>query len=151
EDLLKYFGPEEKQHFVKAFPGVNTQVPLYILGSSPDSANLAARLGLPYVFAAHFAPKYMEEAMSIYRSKFQPSEYLDKPYMMVCLNVIAAETNEEAKYESSTMAQFFLNIIRGTQSLLQPPVEDMSSLWSPSEEAAANSMFRMALIGDKTT
>src|SRR5699024_5449680 len=100
EDLLKYFGPEEKQHFVKAFPGVNTQVPLYILGSSPDSANLAARLGLPYVFAAHFAPKYMEEAMSIYRSKFQPSEYLDKPYMMVCLNVIAADTKRSEEHTS---------------------------------------------------
>lgn len=95
--LLTYFGPEEKQGYVKAYPGVGTKIPLYILGSSTDSANLAAQLGLPYVFASHFAPRHMEEAISIYRNRFQPSDYLDSPYMMVCLNVIATETDEEAK------------------------------------------------------
>ena len=108
--LLTYFGPEEQQSYVKAYPGVGTNVPIYILGSSTDSAYLAASLGLPYVFASHFAPRYMEEAISIYRQRFQPSEYLDKPYMMVCLNVIAAETDEEAKFLSTTMQQFFLNV-----------------------------------------
>src|SRR5699024_3755371 len=142
EDLLTYFGPSEKQGFVKAFPGVGTNIPLYVLGSSPNSAHLAAKLGLPYAFAAHFARKYMEEAISIYREEFQPSEYLEKPYMMVCLNVIAAESDDEADYEATTMGQFFLNIVRGTQSPLQPPVEDMNEIWSPSEAQAANAMFR---------
>src|SRR4029077_311 len=96
--LLTYFGPMDKQDFVKAYPGVDTKVPIYILGSSTDSAYLAASLGLPYVFAAHFAPMQMAAAISIYRERFQPSEYLDKPYMMVCLNVVAAETDEEAAF-----------------------------------------------------
>lgn len=125
EDLLTYFGPEEEQHFVRAFPGIGTEVPLYILGSSPNSAQLAARLGLPYVFAAHFAPKFLEEALTIYREEFQPSAYLDKPYVMVGLNVIAQDTDEEAFFEATTMQQFFLNIIRGSHDTLQPPVEDM--------------------------
>lgn len=101
--LLTYLGPEEIQGRVKAYPGVGTNIPIYILGSSTDSAYLAAKLGLPYVFASHFAPRHMEEAISIYRNRFEPSAYLEKPYMMVCLNVIAAESDEEARLESTTM------------------------------------------------
>lgn len=149
--LLNYFGPEEHQSYVKAYPGVGTNVPIYILGSSTDSAYLAASLGLPYVFASHFAPKFMEEAISIYRKKFQPSVYLDKPYMMVCLNVIAAETDEEAKWLLTTMQQFFLNIVRGTQNPLRPPVENMDELWSPMEEEMAASMTSVTLLGSKET
>jgi luciferase family oxidoreductase group 1 len=116
---------------VKAYPGVETNIPIYILGSSTDSAYLAAELGLPYVFASHFAPRYMEDAIRIYRARFKPSQYLDKPYMMICLNVIAAETDEEAEFLSTTMKQFFLNVVRGTQMKLSPPVEDLDSLWNP--------------------
>ncbi|UJL47670.1 LLM class flavin-dependent oxidoreductase [Virgibacillus sp. NKC19-16] len=147
--LLKHFGPEKVQDFVKAYPGVGTNIPIYILGSSTDSAVLAARLGLPYVFASHFAPKHMEEAISIYRQQFQPSDYLDAPYMTVCLNVIAAETDEEAKFEATTMHQFFLNIIRGSQSPLSPPVENMDQLWDSREKEAATSMSSMILTGSK--
>jgi len=147
--LLTYFGPEEKQSYVKAYPGVDTNIPIYILGSSTDSAYLAAKLGLPYVFASHFAPRYMEDAISIYRSRFQPSEYLDSPYMMVCLNVIAAETDEDAKRESTTMQQFFLNVVRGSQSPLQPPVESMDQIWSPAEREMATSMSSVTLLGSK--
>lgn len=149
--LLTYFGPEEKQSYVKAYPGVDTNIPIYILGSSTDSAYLAAKLGLPYVFASHFAPRYMEDAISIYRSRFQPSEYLDSPYMMVCLNVIAAETDEDAKRESTTMQQFFLNVVRGSQSPLQPPVESMDQIWSPAEREMATSMSSVTLLGSKAT
>ncbi|MDF2000863.1 LLM class flavin-dependent oxidoreductase [Peribacillus frigoritolerans] len=149
--LLTYFGPEEKQGYVKAYPGVGTKIPLYILGSSTDSANLAAQLGLPYVFASHFAPRHMEEAISIYRNRFQPSDYLDSPYMMVCLNVIATETDEEAKRESTTMQQFFLNIVQGTQFPLQPPVNSMDNLWSEPEKEMASSMTSVALMGSKET
>jgi luciferase family oxidoreductase group 1 len=149
--LLTYFGPAEQQSYVKAYPGVDTNIPIYILGSSTDSAYLAASLGLPYVFASHFAPRFMEEAISIYRSRFQPSEYLAKPYMMVCLNVIAAETDEEAQFLSTTMQQFFLNVVRGTQNPLQPPVENLDEIWTPMEKEMAASKQSVTLIGSKET
>ncbi|MDP4171058.1 MAG: LLM class flavin-dependent oxidoreductase [Bacillota bacterium] len=147
--LLTYFGPEDHQSFVKAYPGVGTNVPLYILGSSTDSAYLAASLGLPYVFASHFAPKYMEEAISIYRNRFQPSEYLDQPYVIVCLNLIAADSDEEAKWLSTTMQQFFLNVVRGSQNPLRPPVENIDELWNPMEKEMATSMLSVSLLGNK--
>lgn len=149
--LLTYFGPAEKQDYVKAYPGVGTNIPIYILGSSTDSAYLAAKLGLPYVFASHFAPRYMEEAISIYRNRFEPSEYLDAPYMMVCLNVIAAETDEEAKLEQTTMQQFFLNVVRGTQKPLSPPIENIDALWSPPEKQMATQMSSVTLLGSKSS
>ncbi len=147
--LLTYFGPEEEQGYVRAYPGANKNIPIYILGSSTDSAYLAAQLGLPYVFASHFAPRQMEEAISIYRRRFQPSAYLAEPYMMVCLNVIAAETDEEAKKEATTMQQFFLNVVRGTRTPLSPPVESMDAIWSQMEREMATSMSSMAFIGSK--
>ncbi|MCU9614839.1 LLM class flavin-dependent oxidoreductase [Caldibacillus lycopersici] len=151
QELLRYVGPETEQGYVKANLAIGTNIPIYILGSSTSSAILAAKLGLPYVFASHFAPRFMEEAISIYRDQFQPSKYLQSPYMMVCLNVIAAETDEEAAYLSTTQQQFFLNIIRGTQQYLQPPVENMDKIWSPDEKAMASSMFHMTLSGSKET
>ncbi len=147
--LLTYFGPMERQGYVKAYPGVGTNVPIYILGSSTDSAYLAAKLGLPYVFASHFAPRFMEEAISIYRDRFEPSEYLSSPYMMVCLNVIATETDDEAKREITTMQQFFLNIVRGTQNPLLPPVDNMDELWRQPEKEMATSMSSVTLLGSK--
>ncbi|MDF2856247.1 MAG: class flavin-dependent oxidoreductase [Neobacillus sp.] len=151
QSLLTYFGPEENQGYVKAYPGVDTNVPIYILGSSTDSAYLAASLGLPYVFASHFAPRYMEEAISIYRNRFQPSQYLDQPYMMVCLNVIAAETDAEANFLATTMQQFFLNVVRGSQSPLKPPVENMDEIWNPREEEMSKSMSSVTFLGSKDT
>ncbi|CAH2713873.1 hypothetical protein BACCIP111895_01027 [Neobacillus rhizosphaerae] len=149
--LLSYFGPEDQQSYVKAYPGVGTNIPIYILGSSTDSAYLAASLGLPYVFASHFAPRYMEEAISIYRNHFKQSEYLDKPYMMVCLNVISAETDEEAKWLSTTMQQFFLNVVRGSKNPLLPPVENMDEVWNPMEKEMATTMSSVTLLGSKET
>jgi luciferase family oxidoreductase group 1 len=149
--LLTYFGPEEQQSYVRAYPGVGTNIPIYILGSSTDSAYLAASLGLPYVFASHFAPRFMEEAISIYRARFKPSEYLDQPNMMVCLNVIAAETDEEANWLSTTMQQFFLNVVRGSQNPLRPPVENLDELWNPMEKEMATSMSSATLLGSKET
>jgi luciferase family oxidoreductase group 1 len=151
QSLLTYFGPKDKQSYVKAHPGVGTNVPIYILGSSTDSAYLAASLGLPYAFASHFAPAHMEEAIRIYRRRFQPSQYLQEPYMMVCLNVIAAETDEEAELLSTSMNQFFLNIVRGTQNPLQPPVENMDELWSPAEKEMSSKMISVTLMGSKDT
>ena len=149
QSLLAYFGPEEVQGYVRAYPGVGTAVPLYILGSSTDSAYLAAKLGLPYAFASHFAPRHMEEAIAIYRERFEPSSYCDKPYMMVCLNVIAAETDEEARFESTTMQQFFLNVVRGTKNYLAPPVKNMDEHWSAQEKQMATHMSSMTILGSK--
>lgn len=149
--LLTYFGPEERQDYVRAYPGVNSNIPIFILGSSTDSAYLAAKLGLPYVFASHFAPRFMEEAISIYRNRFQPSQYLGSPYMMVCLNVIAAESDEEAQFESTTMQQFFLNVVRGTRNPLRPPVESMDHIWTSEEKHASGTMSRVTLIGNKAS
>ena len=151
QSLLNYFGPEQKQGHVRAYPGVGTNVPIYILGSSTDSAYLAAKLGLPYAFASHFAPQQMEMAMMIYREKFQPSEYLSEPYMMVCLNVIACETDEEARRELTTMQQFFLNVVRGSKNPMQPPVDSMDNIWMPHEKEAAQSMSRLTFLGSKET
>ena len=91
----------------------------------------------------------MREAISIYRERFQPSQYLASPYMMVCLNVIAAESDEEAKFESSTMQQFFLNVVRGSRTPLSPPVDDMDRIWSQPEKEMASSMSSVTLLGSK--
>ena len=149
KQLLRYFGPEDQQGHVRAYPGVGTNIPIYVLGSSPNSAHLAASLGLPYVFASHFAPRYMEDAIEIYRREFQSSKYLQSPYMMVCVNLVAAETNEEADFLATTMQQQFLNIVRGTNYALQPPVESLDDEWYPGEKEAVDSMLRYTLCGDK--
>ncbi|KAA0549857.1 LLM class flavin-dependent oxidoreductase [Bacillus sp. BGMRC 2118] len=151
KQLLTYFGPSDVQGYVKAHPGVGTNVPIYILGSSTESAYLAAQLGLPYAFASHFAPTYMEDAIRIYKSRFQASPFLDKPYMMVGLNVIAADSDEEAEFLSTSMQQFFLNIVRGTQNPLQPPVESMEDIWNPMEKEMASKMSSMGFFGSKET
>jgi luciferase family oxidoreductase group 1 len=151
KELLTYFGSEETQGYVKAYPGVGTNVPIYILGSSTDSAYLAAELGLPYVFASHFAPAQMEEAISIYRRRFKPSPYLDKPYMTVGLNVIGAESDEEAEFLSSTMHFFFLNVIRGTKMPMKPPVENIQAHMNPMEENMISSMTSVTFKGSKET
>ncbi|MCU7557171.1 LLM class flavin-dependent oxidoreductase [Macrococcus capreoli] len=151
QELLKYFGPEEKQGFVKAYPGADTNVPIYVLGSSTDSAHLAARIGLPYAFAGHFAPEQMKEAIAIYRNLFQKSEYLDQPYVMVGTNVIIGETDEEAEYLATSTHQFFLSVVRNSRLPLQPPVEDMDLLWTAQEKQMAMSRTRTGFIGSKET
>ena len=148
-ELQNYFKSIEQQGAVRAFPGVDAHVPIYILGSSTSSALLAARLGLPYVFAAHFAPTQLEEALHIYRNQFTPSEYLAEPYVMVCVNVVAADTNEEAEKLSTSTNRFYLNVVRRTEDLLQPPVDSMDGLWSPLEESAVRGMSVYSFKGDK--
>lgn len=149
-ELQTYFGSIEDQGTVRAFPGVNTNIPIYILGSSTSSARLAAQLGLPYVFAAHFAPRQLEEALAIYRDQFKPSTYLKEPFVMVCVNVVAAETNEEAEKLSTSSNRFYLNVVRNTEELLQPPAVSMEGIWTEFEERAVRTMSSFTLIGDKT-
>lgn len=151
QQLLQYFGPDTIQGYVKAIPAVDKNVPIYILGSSTDSAHLAARKGLPYVFAGHFAPQQMQEAIAIYKDLFEPSEYLQAPYIIVCLNVIMADTDEEAQYLSTTQSQIFASILRGRMNKMQPPTEDLSQLLSPREIAMAEARLQHSLIGNKAS
>jgi len=138
--------PQEGQRVV-AVPGAGTDVPLWILGSSLFGAQLAAMLGLPFAFASHFAPQYMEQAVSLYREKFQPSEQLDRPYTMLGFNVCAAETEEEALYLRSSSIQSFLNLRRGTPGQLPPPVKDLEI--SGPEQSMIDQVRRCSAVGDR--
>jgi luciferase family oxidoreductase group 1 len=145
---LQYFlaEPEPGQR-LKAIPGKGLKIPLYILGSSLYSAHLAAALGLPYAFAGHFAPEAMLEAIKIYRNEFQASDTLKKPYVIVGVQAIVAETDAEANHLATTLFQRFLNLIRNERMALTPPVKSMDGLWSASEKAALDSKLRYAAIG----
>jgi len=146
--LQTYFSAENRTARVRAIPGEGLDVPIWILGSSTDSAQLAAAFGLPYAFASHFAPAQFVTALSIYRNNFRPSAYLDKPYTMACVNVIAADTNDEAQRLATSFYQLATGIITGKRRPLQPPVDSMDGLWSEYEEAAVKQMMHYAFIGD---
>lgn len=148
-DLLQYFDDRENQGYVKAPIAIGTHVPLYVLGSSLYSARLAGKLGLPYAFAAHFAPSQMDEAIALYRESFESSAYLEKPYVIVCMNVIAADTDQRARREMTTLQQFFVNVVRGTQQPLMPPVDTMDGRWTLTEERVVNGTLRYTLVGSK--
>ncbi len=151
EDVLAlqtYFSAENKNAKVRAIPGEGVDVPMWILGSSTDSAELAAFMGLPYAFASHFAPAQFVQAVNIYRRNFRPSKKLKQPYVMACVNVIAAESNREAERLATSFYQLARGIISGQRRPLQPPVENMDGRWTPTEEAAVKQMMRYAFIGD---
>lgn len=150
-ELLQYLGPAERQGKVQAIPGVGTNVPVWLLGSSTFSAQLAARLGLPFAFASHFAPAQLFPAIQLYHSTFQPSAYLQEPYSMACVNVIAADTDEEAQYLASSAYQLILGLIRNNRGPLAPPTHDMHNFWSAEERAAVNQMFYYSFIGNPKT
>ncbi|PPC74207.1 LLM class flavin-dependent oxidoreductase [Pokkaliibacter plantistimulans] len=133
EELMNYFVPAKPGQRIKAIPGAGLNIPVWLLGSSTYSALLAAEKGLPLAFASHFAPDSMSAAIDLYRASFQPSEQLDKPYVIVCVNAVAADTQKEAEYLATTELQKFLNLGRGVNSLLPKPVEDMSALWQGTE------------------
>lgn len=150
QDVLKlqrYLSNANSESKVRAIPGEGTEVPIWILGSSTESAHLAASYGLPYAFASHFAPAHFLEAITIYRQNFRPSTYLKEPYVMACVNVIAADTDEEAEHLSSSLKQAFLGIITNKRRLLQPPVANMDEIWDPMEEEAVNQMLAISFIG----
>lgn len=147
EELLKYFSLENKRGRVRAIPGEGLDIPVWILGSSLFSAELAAKMGLPYAFASHFAPTYFEEALALYRKNFQSSEYLKAPYVMACVNVMAADTDKEAEFLATSFYQLALGMIRGTRSPLPPPVENMENHWMPHEAAAVQQMMSYTFVG----
>ena len=151
EELRTYLGPERPGQVVKAIPGQNSNVPITLLGSSTYSAQLAARLGLPFAFAAHFAPEYLYTAADLYHDQFQPSEALQKPYFMVGVQVIAAESDAAAQRLFTTPQQRFLRLIRNQPVELLPPVERMDALWSDWERAAVMSRLGAAVVGSDET
>lgn len=150
-ELQQYFGARQPGQRVIAMPGMNTHVPLWLLGSSLFSAHLAAEKGLPYAFASHFAPRFMQQAIQIYRENFKPSAVLDKPYVMLGVPLIAAESDEQAHYLATTAYQRILALIRGQNLLLRPPVESMDGAWLPHEQQAVKDFFGMAVIGGPET
>jgi luciferase family oxidoreductase group 1 len=151
EELRTYLGPERPGQAVRAFPGQGSRVPVTLLGSSVYSAQLAARLGMPFAFAGHFAPEYLLVAAELYRDQFQPSEELSEPYLMVGVQVIAAETDAAARRLFTTPQQRFLRLIRNQAVELLPPVDSMEGLWTPMERAAVESRLGAAIVGSEAT
>lgn len=147
-ELKRYFGNQDAQGYVKAYPALGLEVPLYLLGSSTESAFLAGKMGLPYAFAAHFAPRMLGMALEIYRREFVPSDVLSEPYVIVCNNVVVADTQAEAEFLHTTQQQLFWDLVRGVSRGMQPPIADMDALWSPQEKFAAMQMMNLSLVGD---
>jgi luciferase family oxidoreductase group 1 len=150
-ELQALLGPVQPGQFLQAVPGADTNVPLWILGSSLFGAQLAAMLGLPYAFASHFAPDALMRALQVYRENFKPSEQTDNPYAMIGVNVIAADTDEEARRLFTSPQQAFTNLFRGTRGKLLPPIDDIESYWSPSEKIQASNMLQCSVVGSRRT
>ncbi|MDN6875926.1 LLM class flavin-dependent oxidoreductase [Pseudomonas citronellolis] len=146
-ELEMLLGPRRPQQSLLAIPGEGTRVPIWLLGSSLFSARLAAEKGLPYAFASHFAPRYLHDALRIYRQNFKPSAILEQPYAMIGVPLIAAPTDEEAEYLATTAFQRVLALIRGESLKQKPPVERMAGLWLPHEQEAVGNFFGLAVIG----
>jgi luciferase family oxidoreductase group 1 len=148
-DLLAYLGPAPRRPI--AYPGIGTNVPVWLLGSSTYSAKLAAQMGLPFAFASHFAPMLLHEALDIYRSEFQPSPYLAAPYTIAGVPLVAAESDAEAQRLATSAMQRHLRLIRGQAVFVPPPVESMTGHWSPAEKFAVESRLSAAAIGGPET
>ncbi|MBX9740379.1 MAG: LLM class flavin-dependent oxidoreductase [Beijerinckiaceae bacterium] len=148
-ELRALLGPAEAGQLIQAVPGAGTNVPIWILGSSLFGAKLAGLLGLPYAFASHFAPGALEDALDVYRASFEPSEQLQRPYAMVGVNVVAAETAREAKRLFTSVQQSFTRMQRGTRGLLPPPIDDIETYWSPAEKPRVNEMLACSFVGDE--
>jgi luciferase family oxidoreductase group 1 len=146
-ELQHYFGPIQEGQSVKAIPGANTEVPIWILGSSLYGAQLAAHFGLPYAFASHFAPDQLLEAMKIYRELFKPSDKLDKPYCAFLMNVVAADTDEEATHLFTSLQQNVVRMRRNTRGQLPPPITNLDEFCEPHEKAAATHTLQVSVVG----
>ncbi len=150
-ELQRYFQPVQPGQSVQAVPGTGARVPLWLLGSSLFSAQLAGRLGLPYAFAAHFAPDLLDKALALYRQSFRPSAALEKPHAMAAIGVYAADTDREAARLFTSLQQSFLNLRRGRPGLIPLPVDDMTALWSPLEAELVGQAFRESVVGSPAT
>jgi luciferase family oxidoreductase group 1 len=148
-ELQTYLDVAQEGQKVRAVPGAGTKVPLWILGSSLFGAQLAARLGLPYAFASHFAPRELMPALEIYRREFEPSAQLDAPWAAAGVNVFAADTDSEARRLFTSAQQQFTNLIRGTPGRLPPPIDDIEGYWTPVEKAHAAGMLACSFVGSR--
>lgn len=151
QELMRYLGPVSPGQRVQAVPGGSSNVPIWLLGSSTFSAQLAAHLGLPFAFAGQFAPEMMLEAGALYRDHFTPSATLAKPYLMIGLPVLAADTDAQAEHLASAAQQRALRLIRGQPIFTPPPVASMEGLWSPAEEKIVRTRLGAAVIGSPAT
>jgi luciferase family oxidoreductase group 1 len=154
EDVLElqgYFKPVQPGQRIRAVPGAGLEVPLWLLGSSLYSAQLAAALGLPFAFASHFAPDLLRQAVGIYRARFQPSPQLVRPYVMLGLNVFAADTDAEARRLFTSVQQAFVTLRRGEPGPLPPPVDTMEGRWSAAEKATAEHALTHSIVGSAAT
>ncbi len=150
-ELMAYFGPLQEGQRVQAVPGQGLNVPIWILGSSLFGAQVAAALGLPFAFASHFAPAQMMHALEIYKARFKPSQYLDKPYAMVGFNVFGADTDEEARLLVTSMQQAFVNLRSGKATKLQPPVPGYYENLHPHDRAILEDVLSCTAIGTPDT
>jgi luciferase family oxidoreductase group 1 len=150
-ELQSYFRPAKPGQAVQAVPGAGLNVPLWLLGSSLFSAELAALLGLPFAFASHFAPQLMDRAVALYRARFKPSEQLQRPHVMLAVNVLAAGTDAEARRLFSSIQQVFINLRRGAPGPLPPPLDGIEALYSPAELAGLESALACSFVGTPDT
>ncbi|MGN6227385.1 MAG: LLM class flavin-dependent oxidoreductase [Dyella sp.] len=150
-ELLGYFEPARPGQAVRAVPGAGLEVPVWLLGSSLFSAKLAAQLGLPFAFASHFAPDAMDQALAIYRRDFRPSARLAEPYAILALNVVAADSDAEARRLFTTQQQAFVNLRRGRPGLIPPPIDDIEAFWTPAERLGVEQALACAVVGDPDT
>ncbi|MEO6036333.1 MAG: LLM class flavin-dependent oxidoreductase [Verrucomicrobiota bacterium] len=150
-ELQSYFRPAVPGQAVRAVPGAGLEVPIWLLGSSLFSAQLAAELGLPFAFASHFAPDLLTQATQLYRRDFKPSVQLSRPYLMLGLNVFAAETEREARRLFTSVQQQFINLRRGTPGPLPPPLDNLGELFSSAERASAEHALACSIIGSPAT
>ncbi|KRG68789.1 LLM class flavin-dependent oxidoreductase [Pseudoxanthomonas dokdonensis] len=151
QELLYYFKPAEPGQPVRAVPGAGIDVPVWLLGSSLFSAQLAAALGQRFAFASHFAPDAMDQALLVYHRDFRPSPQLAQPYAMLALNVVAAESDEEARRLFTTQQQAFVNLRRGQPGLVPPPIDDIEAFWQPHEKAGVERALACAVVGGPDT
>ncbi|WP_127520265.1 LLM class flavin-dependent oxidoreductase [Mesorhizobium sp. Z1-4] len=150
-ELIRYFEPEQPGQRVQAVPGTGLAVPVWILGSSLYGAQLAAMLGLPYAFASHFAPRELMNAIAIYRERFQPSEQLERPFVMAGLQIVASESDDEARRLFTSSQQAFMRLRRGMPGKLPPPVDDIEPLLDPGSRAMLDHALAEAIVGSPET
>lgn len=150
-EILQYFKDPLPQQRIVATPGQSTHVPVWLLGSSLFSAQLAAKLGLPYSFASHFAPRMLSQAIKLYRENFEPSEYLDRPYVSMGVPTVVAQTDTEAQYLATSPYQRILAMFRNQRGKLKPPIENIDEIWSPAEKMSVDHFYAMAQIGSPET
>jgi len=150
-ELQAFLAPAVPGQTIQAVPGVGTEVPLWILGSSTFGAQVAAAYGLPYGFASHFAPTALDMALEVYRARFKPSAQQDRPHAMVGINIIAAETDEAARRLATTQQMSFADLFRGARGLSRPPIDDIETYWSPAEKMQAMNMLACTIVGSPQT